>query len=70
MPLRQPPSGEDETSLLAGVQSYEDLKDTSLRVPVTNTAMEYMISAQAYNLSETPQARRIGISRKEDPFCD
>jgi hypothetical protein len=34
-------------SLLTGVQSYEDLKDTSLWVPVANTAMD-MISAWAY----------------------
>jgi hypothetical protein len=43
IPLRQPQVREDEMSLLAGVQSYEDLKDTSLWVPVTNTAMN-MIS--------------------------
>lgn len=48
-------------ALLAGVQSYEDLKDTSFWVPVTYTAV---------NISETPKAWRIGAPRKEDRKVD
>ena len=63
IPLRQQPRwGQDEVmSLLARVQSHEDLKDTSLWIPVTNTATD-MISALGMG-----QAR---IAQVGSFFCD